>query len=138
MRLPRRLAAAAVLLAALAAGRDALGLTAPPPVQTVRLTIHHSRFTPAEVAVEPGTTVRFEVVNTDPIAHELVVGPAEVQHGHEVGTDEHHDGTRGAVSVPAGGTRTTAYAFTAPAGVLLGCHLPGHWDYGMRGVVTSR
>ncbi|CAN5335427.1 hypothetical protein BH20ACT9_BH20ACT9_09880 [soil metagenome] len=121
------LVAAAASLTAVAGGAETS--------RTVTITIRHSRFHPARVEVSPDSTVRFEVVNHDPIDHELIVGDPGVQLHHEAGTDRHHDGTHGAVSVPAGGRGFTEPAFGARGRVLLGCHLPGHWDYGMRGVV---
>jgi uncharacterized cupredoxin-like copper-binding protein len=106
---------------------------------TVVIVVHHSRFQPAEVTVEPGTTVRFVVRNTDPIDHELILGDQAVQQWHERGTDSDHAGP-GQVSVPAGQERSTTFTFSyAGAGQLeYACHLPGHYAYGMRGVVRVR
>jgi uncharacterized cupredoxin-like copper-binding protein len=82
--------------------------------------------------------VRFVVHNTDPIAHELIVGDQSVQDAHEVGTDASHGGRPGEISVPPGTTATTTYRFGPSGGpaVLFGCHLPGHWAYGMHGTIT--
>jgi uncharacterized cupredoxin-like copper-binding protein len=102
---------------------------------TVDLTVHHSRFQPAELRVDKGTTVTFVVRNTDPIAHELIVGDKKVQDLHERGTEAHHGAVPGEVSVPGGAVASTTYAFSESGTVLLGCHVPGHWDYGMRGTV---
>ncbi len=105
-------------------------------VRTVTLTVHHSQFSLADLHVRPGETVRFVVRNTDPIGHELIVGDQAVQDAHEVGTDPSHVGRPGEVSVPPGATATTTYRFgPAPARLLFGCHLPGHWAYGMHGTV---
>ena len=104
--------------------------------RTVTLTIHHSRFSVDELRVQPGETVRFVVRNTDPIEHELIVGDQSVQDRHEVGTDALHGGTPGEVSVPAGSTAVTTYRFgTAGSPLLFGCHLPGHWAFGMHGTI---
>jgi uncharacterized cupredoxin-like copper-binding protein len=102
---------------------------------TVELTIRHSRFEPAVIDRDPGDTLRFVVRNLDPIDHELIVGSPTVQRRHEVGRDAHHHGdVPGEVSVPAGAVRTTTYT-VGNADVPFGCHLPGHWAYGMRGLV---
>jgi len=104
---------------------------------TVRITIHFSMFEPADLAVEPGETVRFVIVNTDPIDHELILGDERVQRVHEEGTEAHHAPRPGEVSVPAGETVVTTYTFPATSRELIfGCHLPGHYDFGMRGTVT--
>ena len=102
---------------------------------TVVITVHHSRFVPSAVRVRPGATVRFVVHNTDPIEHELIVGDESTQHIHEVGTDALHQGP-GAVSVAPGTTAETTYTFPGSGTLLYGCHLPGHWAYGMRGTIA--
>ena len=107
--------------------------------RAVVVTMHHSRFEPREITVEPGSTVRFVLRNTDPIDHELILGDDAVQQWHEKGTDAHHDGP-GEVSVPAGEERTTTFTFnwTGSGQLEYACHLPGHYAYGMRGVVHVR
>ena len=133
-----RAAAAAVALALL------VGLqrhpAAPPPARnngTVHITIHYSTFDPADLAVAPGETVRFVIVNTDPIDHEFILGDERVQLVHEEGTEAHHAPRPGEVSVPAGETVVTTYTFPkVGSSLIFGCHLPGHYDFGMRGAVT--
>ena len=99
------------------------------------MTIHHSRFIPAHLTVRRGTTVRFIITNTDPIDHEFIVGDEVVQRRHETGTDPAHGAVPGEVSVPPGEVGVTTYTFSNPGLVLIGCHAPGHYDYGMRGWV---
>jgi uncharacterized cupredoxin-like copper-binding protein len=132
------LAAALVAAAALLSGCAGAAANGAPGERTVTLDVRHSRFSPAELDVRAGTTVRFVVRNADPIGHELIVGDQEVQDRHERGTEAHHGEVPGEVSVRAGATATTSYTFSRPGRVLLGCHLPRHWDYGMRGVVRVR
>lgn len=132
-----RAAVVAVLLAALGgcAASEAGEVAGGPLV--VELTIHHSAFSASEIEVPAGVPVRYVVRNDDPIDHELIVGDAEVQSRHESGTHGSHGDVDGEVTVPAGETGTTT--FTAPAGepLFFGCHLPGHWDYGMRGTLNA-
>ena len=107
-----------------------------PAQRTVVITMHHTHFQPAEIHVEPGTTVRFVLRNTDPIDHELIVGDETVHQRHRVGHDRHHDGdVPGEISVPAGTEATTTYRFDQPGRLAYICHLPGHEAYGMVGVV---
>ena len=105
--------------------------------RTVELTVHHSKFSVDELHVRTGETIRFVIRNTDPIPHELIVGDQSVQDVHEVGTEAHHADRPGEVSVAPGATAVTTYRF-GPAGgrLLFGCHLPGHWAYGMKGTIT--
>ena len=126
-----KLLLAAVLLAVGLAGCSGEGRE-----RTVTLTVHHSRFDVAELDVRPGETVRFVLRNTDPIPHELIIGDQAVQDVHEAGTEAHHAERPGEVSVAPGKTAVTTYRF-GPAGtrLLFGCHLPGHWVYGMKGTI---
>ena len=98
--------------------------------------LRFSRFVPDDFEFPAGTTVRFVVENRDPIDHEFLIGDMEVQDAHEEGTEDHHGAKPGEISVPAGETRTTTYTFDEPGKLLVGCHLPTHWDYGMRGEIT--
>ena len=131
-----RPALAAALLLALAACSSRAG--AGTPEETITLTVRYSRFTPSTVEVRPGATVRVVVRNLDPIAHELIIGDQAVQDLHERGTETSHGDRPGEVSVPAGGTAETTYTFPRSGTVLLGCHLPGHYAYGMRGTVVVK
>jgi plastocyanin len=105
---------------------------------TIELTAHFSRFSPARLVVAPGTTVTFVVRNDDPIGHELIIGDAGVHERHEKGTEAYHPPRPGEMSIPAGQSRSTTFTFgTTPGQVVeFGCHLPGHWAYGMRGTVS--
>jgi uncharacterized cupredoxin-like copper-binding protein len=135
-----RAAALAAWLVLLAGGTAACGTAAADPgVRTVHVTIHHSAFDPDVIVVRPGETVRFVLRNTDPIDHEFIVGDERVQQVHEEGTEAHHPPKPGEISIPAGVSRVTTYTFAEGAGSLLfGCHLPGHYDYGMRGTIAIR
>jgi len=133
MRVGVRLVLAIALIAVSAACRPA---AANPGVRTVEITIHYSHFDPTKLEFAPGTTVRFVVRNTDPIDHEFILGDAEVQEVHELGTEAHHAPRPGEMSIPAGTTRTTTYTFAQPGSLIFGCHLPGHYAFGMRGSVT--
>ncbi len=103
--------------------------------RTVTIDVHHSRFSVEELRVRTGETVRFVLRNTDPIPHELIVGDQYVQDVHEAGTEAHHGDRPGEVSVAPGATAVTTYRFDKPGRLLFGCHLPGHWAYGMRGTI---
>lgn len=126
-------------------------------IATVRITIHYSRFSPSVVRVAAGQRVRFVIANTDPIDHEFIVGDQAVQQQEETGTDTVHDGSvPGRISVPAGTTASTVVSFprshsrpaaslgpldpepagaVGPGSLIFACHLPGHYAYGMRGVI---
>ncbi len=129
-----------VLAGALTLGSTACGTAAADPgVRTIHIRIHYSAFDPEMIAARPGETIRFVLENTDPIDHEFIVGDETVQLIHEEGTEAHHAPRPGEISVPAGETHVTTYTFPAGRGALIfGCHLPGHYDYGMRGTIQVR
>ncbi len=114
------------------------GAADPEGVRTVVLDVHHSRFSLAGLRVEVGETVRFVVRNADPIPHELIVGDQGVQDVHERGTEAHHGDRPGEVSVAAGASAETTYTFSKEGRLYFGCHLPGHWAYGMQGTISVR
>jgi uncharacterized cupredoxin-like copper-binding protein len=104
--------------------------------QPVVVNINHSRFSPDRFEFEVGTTVMFVIHNGDPIDHEFILGDDSVQRRHELGTHARHGAVPGEVTVPPGETRTTTYTFTEPGALTIGCHLPAHFDYGMRANVV--
>jgi len=101
--------------------------------RTITVSMRHSRFAPEYVIVRRGATVRFVITNLDPIDHEFILGDEAVQRRHETGTDPVHGHVPGEVSVPPGETAETSYTFTRPGVLLIGCHAPRHYAYGMRG-----
>jgi uncharacterized cupredoxin-like copper-binding protein len=110
---------------------DALG----PGDVTVEMNIHHSGFEPNRLTVVQGTRVRFLVINGDPIHHELITGGPEVHLRHANGTEGEHPSIPGEVSVGPNGTAITTFTFDEPGVYEFACHLPGHYEYGMRGEI---
>jgi len=111
-------------------------LTAEAEESAIIVNINHSRFDPTAFEFERGTTVRFVIHNSDPIDHEFLLGDEASQDRHEKGTHASHGAVPGEISVPAGSTRSTTYTFTEPGDLIIGCHLPAHYAYGMRAEVT--
>ena len=85
--------------------------------------------------MRPHTEVRFVLVNHDPIGHEFIVGGPEVHARHANGHEAYHPPVPGEVSIPADARASTTYGFHAPGPVEFACHLPGHYQYGMHGIV---
>ena len=111
--------------------QDALG----PGLVTVDVGIERSRFDIGALQVAEGTTVEFVVHNTDPIDHELIVGPPEVHRAHSTGEERSHPPVPGEVSVTPGQVASTFYEFTEAGSIVYACHLPGHVAYGMQGTI---
>jgi uncharacterized cupredoxin-like copper-binding protein len=102
---------------------------------TVELHVEHSLFEQTEIRVVEGTRLRFVLDNDDPINHELIVGGPEVHARHARGTEARHPSIPGEVSVGPNGVGVTTLRFDEPGTFEFACHLPGHYEYGMHGVV---
>lgn len=97
------------------------------------------RYTPADVTVTQGETVKFIVRNTGKMPHEMVLGTEEELKDHyEVMKKnpqmEHSD--ENMVTVQPGETGEIIWQFTAAGKVDFACLLPGHYEMGMKGVVS--
>jgi uncharacterized cupredoxin-like copper-binding protein len=133
VRAGTRTVMATALAAMIASCAPAAGEEGP---RTMHVRIHYSRFEPTTFRFEPGESVTFVVENTDPIDHEFLLGDETVQLAHERGTEAYHPPRPGEMTVLAGETATTTYTFAQAGRLILGCHLPGHYAYGMRSEVT--
>jgi len=97
------------------------------------------RFTPAEISVAQDETVRFVVKNSGAVKHELVLGtPAELKEHYAMMMKmpgmEHADDNM--VSVAPGKTGEFVWRFTKAGKVDFACLQPGHYDAGMKGLVS--
>jgi uncharacterized cupredoxin-like copper-binding protein len=108
------------------------------PASSERVTIrfHYSHFEPSEVSVPAGRPVTITLRNDDPIDHEWIVGGPAVHEVHRHGTEAVHDERPTEVTVPALSTRMTTITFDRGAFAFI-CHLPGHEEYGMTGMLRS-
>ena len=97
------------------------------------------RFSPAELTVREGETIRFRVTNSGNTMHEMVLGTlddlkshAELMKKHP--HMEHADAYM--VHVAPGKTGTLVWEFTTPGDFYYGCLVPGHFEAGMVGKLT--
>lgn len=97
-------------------------------------------FTPATVTVRRGETVTFKITNTGAIDHEFVLGDEETQMGHEnemaTSPGMSMSDQSGEATIPPNESRTVTYTFDRTGELLYGCHEPGHYAAGMKGVIT--
>ena len=97
------------------------------------------RFTPADLRVKQGETVRFVVKNSGQLKHELVLGTErELKEHYEAMKKnpemEHADPNM--VTLAAGKSGEIVWQFTKAGKVDFACLQPGHYDAGMKGAVT--
>jgi uncharacterized cupredoxin-like copper-binding protein len=106
-----------------------------PGAVTIRIAIDHSHFRTKPIRVHLHTEARFVLVNHDPIGHEFIIGGPDVHARHANGHEASHPPVPGEVSVAADRTASTTYVFHDQGQVEYACHLPGHYQYGMHGIV---
>lgn len=100
------------------------------------------RFTPSNLEVRAGETIRFVVHNAGQTAHELVLGSdTEIREhaqamqqgaGHGGG---HSHGTGASIEVAAGHKGELVVKFDHATTLQMACLIPGHYEAGMRGTV---
>lgn len=107
--------------------------------RTVRIDMADTmRFTPAQITVQRGETIRFEVANSGRVRHEMTLGsPANLSaHAEQMRKHpemEHADAN--AVTVDSGQRGEIVWRFTHTGTVEFTCLQPGHSEAGMRGAV---
>lgn len=139
----------AALLSTYAAGASASGShddaigkpgVAAKAARTVEVDMTDSmRFTPSDISVKEGETVRFVVKNSGRLKHELVLGTAQELKSHYAAmmkNPEMEHAEPNMVTLAPGMTGEVVWQFTKAGKVDFGCLQPGHYDAGMKGVVN--
>lgn len=110
--------------------------------RTVRLAMTDAfRFTPADVTVKRGETVRFVIVNSGKVLHEMVLGTTEELKAHaelmkRFPDMEHADANMAHVKPGAKGE--IVWRFTQAGEYQFACLIPGHYEAGMVGKVVVK
>ena len=94
------------------------------------------RFTPSELTIKQGETIRFRVKNSGQVMHEMVLGTMEdlKEHAETMRKNpgmEHGDPYM--AHVAPGKTESMVWHFTKPGEFHYGCLVPGHFEAGMIG-----
>lgn len=100
---------------------------------TVQATLSDFKIQPSLTTFKVGVVYHFVVTNTGQVVHEFMAGPISAAHASE----EERDAAKlfEVADVAPGQTKTLDYTFTQPAaaGTLeFSCHVPGHYEQGMR------
>lgn len=110
--------------------------------RTVKLDMTDAfRFTPADVTVKRGETVRFVVANSGKVLHEMVLGTTEELKAHaelmkKFPDMEHADANMAHVKPGAKGE--IVWQFTKAGEYQFACLIPGHYEAGMVGKVVVK
>lgn len=122
-------------------GSDAVGK--PGIVSRVTRTINvdmtdNMRFTPANISVKQGETIRFVIKNSGVLKHEFVLGSiAELKEHYAMmmKNPEMAHSEANMITLDGGKTGEVIWEFTKAGKVEFGCLQPGHFDAGMKGEV---
>jgi uncharacterized cupredoxin-like copper-binding protein len=109
-------------------------------VHTIRIEMADTmRFTPAEITVRRGDTVRFVATNKGKVMHEMVLGTLKELREHAEMMKKHpgmqHDEPH-MLHVAPGKSGEMGWRFTRAGEFHYGCLVPGHFEAGMRGRIT--
>mgnify|MGYP000007437562 FL=1 len=104
---------------------------------TVEMT-DNMRFTPSDIKVKQGETVRFVVKNNGQVKHELSLGTQKELLEHleimKKFPDMEHD-EPSKVTLEPGKQGEIIWQFTKAGSVNFACLMPGHYESGMKGVI---
>lgn len=97
------------------------------------------RFTPSEITVKQGETIRFVVKNKGKLLHEMVIGTMEELKAHHALMQkqpgmEHEEAYMTHVS--PGKKETMVWKFTQAGEFYYACLIPGHFEAGMIGKIN--
>jgi uncharacterized cupredoxin-like copper-binding protein len=99
------------------------------------------RYSPSEISIKRGETVRFEATNNGKVMHEIVLGTMRELKEHADLMKKHpgmeHDEPYMAHVAP-GKTERLVWQFTKPGEFFYGCLIPGHFEAGMVGRIVVR
>jgi uncharacterized cupredoxin-like copper-binding protein len=99
------------------------------------------RYSPAEIVVKRGDTIRFEVKNAGKTMHEMVIGTMKALKEHAELMRKHpgmeHDEPYMAHVAP-GKRERIVWQFTKAGEFYYGCLIPGHFEAGMIGRVIVK
>ena len=159
--IPARLTATAFVLTLLALGAcgggDDNSNTATkdtrPGTRTIKIEMRDIAFSPKQVDVRAGETVRFVFKNVGRVKHDAFIGDEAAQDDHEMQMSGEEDGggmmgggmeqgdgggkAEGGITVEPGKTGELIHTFEEGDKLLIGCHQPGHYVAGMKATIDA-
>ena len=107
-----------------------VGTTKVPRIAPITMT-DDLKFDPATEPVAPGETVSFILINSGTVKHEFQVGPEA-----GVAADKVDGKTVVEIAeIDGGHVAESTYTFPATGAYAFACHVPGHYEAGMKGTV---
>ncbi len=97
------------------------------------------RFTPADLTIKQGETVRLALSNKGKMLHEIVLGSAAGLQEHAAMMRQHPGMAHSApnmLHVPPGKHGEVVWRFNQAGQFEFACLIPGHYEAGMKGTIT--
>ena len=107
--------------------------------QNVQITLSEYKITSSITTFSPGTSYHFTVTDAGKIVHEFMIMPMGMNMEHMSMDQMHHAALSMIDTVAPGETKTFDYTFSQSVkGQMLefACHMPGHYEAGMKLDVT--
>lgn len=108
--------------------------------RTIEVEARDIAFDPTSIEVAAGETVTFVVTNTGEVLHEFTLGDAVAQQEHAEEMEGGHAGGAhhgpNSITVEPGETAELTWRFEDAGELEYACHVPGHYEAGMRGTIT--
>lgn len=107
--------------------------------RAVAIEMRDIAYSPTTLSASKGDTVTFTFTNKGAIVHEALIGDEAAQDAHAMEMETggvHHGSDRAPLTVQPGKSGTLTYTFDKAGTVIVGCHEPGHYEAGMKVVVT--
>ena len=141
----RRIVGAVALVAIVAAGcadKNSARTAAGTATTQVEITMTDNAYSPTAVTVPKGEKVVFKFTNSGSVEHEAIIGDTSVQDDHAQEMMDGHsmsgmggDASDRTVTVKPGKTAEVTTTFDAAGTLIIGCHVPGHYEAGMKAML---
>ena len=105
--------------------------------RTIRLEVYEYRFSPSEINIKQGETIRFIVKNTGNKKHEMMIDTIQHLREHEKMMRQHDHGAHAEhnqIILEPGDEKELIWHFTQTGTIDFACPIPGHLK-GMRGKI---
>ena len=107
-----------------------------PAAKVIVFEMGERSFSPATLSIKQGSFVILRFHNGGSVHHEAIVGDESFHVAHEEHTHLGGDSLVNGVVVEPGNSGDVPYRFDQAGTIIVGCHEPGHWESGMKVLIT--
>jgi uncharacterized cupredoxin-like copper-binding protein len=107
--------------------------------RTIKVTALDIKYDKPKIEVKAGETIKFIVTNAGKLRHEFIIGDAEEQKQHaemmrQMPDMVHEDANT--ITLEPGETKNLVWQFSKAGKLEVACHIPGHYEAGMKSQVV--